>query len=62
MKSERNKASPIDYATPPERRRRLPSPWLIATLVNNPFFVLGVLVVLTILVIVVRVSVKTLLE
>ena len=51
--------SPVDYEARPERTStRFPSPWKIANLAGNPIVVLGVAIVLTVLVIVVKVTIE----
>ena len=51
--------SPIEYQARQEpTTTRFPSPWKIATLAGNPIVVLAVTIVLTVLVIVVRVTIK----
>jgi hypothetical protein len=51
--------SPLEYQARPEpATTRLPSPWKVATLAGNPIVVLAVTIVLTVLVIVVKVTIE----
>ncbi len=51
--------SPLEYQARPEPAiTRLPSPWKVATLAGNPIVVLAVTIVLTVLVIVVKVTIE----